>query len=331
SFQLKKVGEERIVRFLEEIIDKSNILGSNEDAVAQEWDGSILVANTDAISWESDILPNMTPFQIGKKVVSITVSDLAAKGAVPRIFMSSINLPSTEKLNVLLGIVNGMKEAAHFYGMKYLGGDLGTASEGVIAGFAIGFLSKGQILRRDGAKEADYVCITGKIGQTGVVINQIYQNKPLSALNPKWLNKLMEPTARAMEGRILSESGLVNASIDSSDGLAKSLWELASQSQKRIIITDLPVDKSIVDYATQNDLNLIDLVFYGGEEYELICCVPSNSFQLLRQKIVTLGSGFEKIGYITKGKGEVYLEKEGELIKLQRKGWWDTFASPFDT
>ncbi len=328
SYQLKEVGEGRIVEFLENFIDKSSILGGNEDAVAQEWHGSVLVANTDAISWKSDVLPNMAPFQIGKKVVSITVSDLAAKGAIPKIFMSSINLPFTEKVSVLLDIVNGMKEAAHGYGMKYLGGDLGTAIEGVIAGFVIGDLSTGQILRRDGSREGDLVCVTGKFGSTGVVIDYLHQKKPLHELPHKWLKKMMEPRAKVIEGRLLSESGNVTASIDSSDGLARSLWELATQSQKRIIITRLPIEESVLRFIKDNNLDPIDVVFYGGEEYELVFCVPPKSFRPLKQKLGASDSKIESIGYITEGKTGVYLEQERKLVELPRKGWWDSFRPP---
>ncbi|MFX1511011.1 MAG: thiamine-phosphate kinase [Promethearchaeota archaeon] len=328
SQTLQDIGEEQIIRLLAEIIDKSDFLGRNEDAIAQEWNYSTLVANTDAMSWKSDVLPNMTPSQIGKKIVSITASDLAAKGAIPKIFMSSINLPSTEKIKTLLDIAIGIKEGAHTYGMKYLGGDMGTATEGVIVGFAIGSAIKGHILRRDGVRDADCVCVTGKFGYTGAVIRNLNQNQSLQRIKPDWIKKLLEPTAKTIEGRILNESGEVNASIDSSDGLAKSLWELANQSKKRIIITELPVDKSVMDYASKNDLNLMDLVFYGGEEYELVFCMPLESFPILKQKLAHIGSEIEMIGYVTKGETGVYFEQKEKLVELPRKGWWDAFGSP---
>ena len=108
--------------------------------------------------------------------------------------------------------------------------------------------------------------------------------------------------------------------MDSSDGLSTCLNELSIQSRKKFVIKKLPVNSDLIDYATKNKLNLSNLIFNGGEEFELVCTVsPKNLakiYRIAKKKKINL---FE-IGYVTRGKN-VVSESHGKRLTVLDKGW----------
>ena len=65
--------------------------------------------------------------------------------------------------------------------------------------------------------------------------------------------------------------------MDSSDGLSTTLIQMSNQSKKRFVINELPTERDVFDFANSNNLDANDLIFNGGEEYEIVATVsPSN-------------------------------------------------------
>ena len=61
--------------------------------------------------------------------------------------------------------------------------------------------------------------------------------------------------------------------MDSSDGLSSTLGEMSRQSKKRFVITRLPSEKDVFDFADSNRLDVNNLIFNGGEEYEIVATI----------------------------------------------------------
>ena len=75
----------------------------------------------------------------------------------------------------------------------------------------------------------------------------------------------------------LKNKNYFSSSMDSSDGLSTTLNEISDQSKKRFVINKLPTERDVFDFANSNNLDVNDLVFNGGEEYEIVATVnPSN-------------------------------------------------------
>ena len=108
--------------------------------------------------------------------------------------------------------------------------------------------------------------------------------------------------------------------MDSSDGLSTTLEELARQSKRKFIITNVPAKADIFDFAAVNRLSAMNLIFNGGEEYEIIATVnPSNLTKIKKYAKIHHIQLYE-IGYVAKGNG-VYLQKNGRFMKIKDKGW----------
>ena len=112
----------------------------------------------------------------------------------------------------------------------------------------------------------------------------------------------------------------MTSSIDSSDGLSTCLHELSKQSKKKFIITKLPTNEDVVEFSKKNKIDLKNLVFHGGEEFELVFTVKPRDLTKLhkigkRNKIDVF-----EIGKVTKGNG-VFFKNNKELTKIIDKGW----------
>ncbi|MEM3609948.1 MAG: AIR synthase-related protein, partial [Candidatus Anstonellales archaeon] len=68
-----------------------------------------------------------------------------------------------------------------------------------------------------------------------------------------------------------------NSSIDSSDGLAVSLHEIAQKSNVGIEIYNMPITREAEYFAKKNGIDPFELVFYGGEEYILIVTISEKN------------------------------------------------------
>jgi thiamine-monophosphate kinase len=316
---IKELGERALLDKFEQLVDQGD-LPFNDDAVAFSLDDKeSLVVNIDTFVAKTDALPNMTFFQMGAKAVTMAISDLAAKGVQPQYLVASGNFPENLTVKETLEIVQGIRDTAHSYNTKFLGGDTNAADEISLTVTVFGRVKKSLLITRSGAKEGDIICTTGNFGLTGAGF-KIFLDKYKASKEEmnSFYKAVYEPTARVNEGLSLSNSGKITSCIDSSDGLAWCLKEiLRSQENLGILITQLPVADEVRSFAAQNELSILDLVFYSGEEFELVFTIGKKDLSKLENKL-----SFLIIGELTtKNPGKIFFDKKDELIEISPKGW----------
>lgn len=311
-----------------------NVLTGNEDAVAwhtpEKFKNQLYVCNVDTMAWSSDALPtDMTLEEFGAKLVSITLSDLVAKGAQPHFFLCSINGPIIHRSR-MKEIVTGIRNKCHLFGVAYLGGDLNgtpnSSSEWVLTGVGIGFVSKKSLIKRSTAQIGDIICVSGPFGYTGLGYAHFLEKKiDLPAdhvILSKIREKLINPQLRIE--LLLFLRKYATSAIDSSDGLAISLFHLSQASNVQINVDALPVpkkfsvDKTFKAFAKEHKLDLLDIIMYAGEEYEIVFTVKESDYDLmcseLQEKNLTQPI---KIGKVKQGSTGVFYKNQ----LLQIKGW----------
>ncbi|MHA2327028.1 MAG: thiamine-phosphate kinase [Candidatus Hodarchaeales archaeon] len=280
------------------------------------------------MSRDSDFLPLQTWEQIGAKLVVITFSDLAAKGAKPEIFLSSLVLERTLKEDDLKKIAMSIQETSHKYGTRYLGGDLGSSTETVLTGVGVGSIREGKILTRREAKPGDIVCVTGQFGLTSLGLDYLLspESRKFDRISDDLLKLavelLYEPHPRITEGVLLSENNLATASIDSSDGLAISLHWLSEASNVGFLIDKLPIHPEL-ESSLDSFEKIVKSTMFGGEEYELVFTIPPEKitnleflFQEHHCKFITIGKCIDSQG--------VFITQNNTTTSIPMRGW-DTF------
>ena len=108
--------------------------------------------------------------------------------------------------------------------------------------------------------------------------------------------------------------------MDSSDGLSTTLNEMSSQSKKKFVITEMPTEKDLFDFATSNKLNSDDLILNAGEEYEIVATTSKSNLPKIKKDAKKHRIKMYEIGYVTKGRG-VFYKKNGRVIRIKDKGW----------
>ena len=132
--------------------------------------GHDLVLTADAVVAGIHYFPDDPPASIARKALGVNLSDIAAKGAVPRGFLLTLALPDdwTEAwLAELLGRARPRRAAEA--GCPLLGGDTVRSGGPALIGVSlIGEVPAGAIVRRTTARIGDRICVTGTIGDAAL-------------------------------------------------------------------------------------------------------------------------------------------------------------------
>jgi len=293
----------------------ANPLGLDEDAVAFKLaDERYLIINVDTFVRKTDAPPQMNYYQMGFKVVVMTISDLLAKGAIPSFLLLSISAPPDLSDNELESIVMGVKAACERYRAHFLGGDLGAADDIILTGIGVGFSSK--LIPRNGATPGDTVWATGMFGLTGAALHHFLKegHAPKTLLSTI-IGAYFYPPLSVEDGMAISKIAV--AAMDSSDGLAVTLNTIARMSKVRIELETIPIAKEALEYAKINKIDPYELALFAGEEFEIIFTVRD----LADNEVIKIFQECNartpiKIGRVVEGSG-VYFRG----MKIPERGW----------
>ncbi|MEX2015941.1 MAG: thiamine-phosphate kinase [Candidatus Hydrogenedentales bacterium] len=211
-----------------------------------------------------------TPQDLGWKAVSVSLSDIAAMGGVPRFAVATVAARPDMDADALAGVVQGMVAACESAGAALVGGDT-TRSDGglVLDTFVLGEAPGGRYITRAGAQPGDIIAVTGWPGRSAAGLHALEHG--LEA--PDELVKAhTRPQARLQAGQWLREQLGVHALIDVSDGIVQDAGHIAERSHCAIDIDNktLPIHDLLRDYCGEHGLNANDLALTGGEDYELL-------------------------------------------------------------
>lgn len=319
-----ELGERKVIQLIEETLEKmpKMPIPFGDDVSAYDLgDGKLAVLKTDMLVGKTDIPPGMSIYQAARKAVVMNISDFAAKGVKPLAALVSLGLPLDLTNRDIEQIGKGLNAGAREYNTYVIGGDTGEASDFIVSVMLFGTTSKDRIALRSGAKPNDILAVTGLFGNTSSGLKLLIDNyKASKRIRRTLLNAVYLPHARLREGLALTESQSVSASIDSSDGLAWSLHEIMRASQIGFIIDHVPASKEAQIFAASNNLDLLDLVFYGGEEYELVVTIKYDSWRKAECAIKDAGGELIRIGKVT-SKDEILLNGEGRKQNIESKGY----------
>jgi thiamine-monophosphate kinase len=283
---------------------------------------NLVVLKTDMLVDKTDVPPNMSVWQACRKAVVMNVSDFAAKGVKPIAMLVSLGLPeklATEKNAEQIG--KGLNAGAREYDAYIIGGDTNEASHLVINISLFGTAKKSTLMLRSGAKPDDLVAVTGVFGKTAAGLKILVEGlKVPKRISRILVDSVLMPYARLKEGLALSQTKAVSASIDSSDGLAWSLHEIAKASNVGFLINSLPTAKEMKGFARMNKLDPLDLTLYGGEEYELVLTIKPKFWEKAEKAVERVGGKLLPIGKVTAEK-QVLLEIDGKRSIIEPRGW----------
>jgi len=161
--------------------------------------------------------------------VLINVSDLAAAGAKPVAFTSSVEAPNTMPVESFRQFFQGMAAACKSLGIPNAGGNIEMHPDLNVTVPAIGMAEVGNGLKRSGCKPGDRVVV---IGPCGRFISTYLRAKfgGFDHLSTEEREVLCHPRPKTGEMLALSSVGVVSSATDNSDGILGCLMNIADAS-----------------------------------------------------------------------------------------------------
>jgi thiamine-monophosphate kinase len=283
-----------------------------------------LILKCDMLVESTDVPPGMKPWQIARKSVSACVSDLSAKGIKPRVSLISVGIPKKYSKTEIEELAKGLQIASKEFDVMIVGGDTNESKELIIDCCMLGFSEDcaSQLPGRNGAKPGDLVVVSGEFGYTSSGLKILTNNaKAYGEFKDNAISSVIKPKPAQKFG--LSLAKFFSASMDSSDGLSISLYELARQSEVNFLIDDIPSAKGVYHFARNNHLDYKSLIFYGGEEYEIVATIPLENLKDAKSTARRSKLRLLIIGKVEKGEGKVFLldTKTGKQTQLENMGY----------
>jgi thiamine-monophosphate kinase len=329
--QIGNLGEIELIRIIEDLVLKKTgktILA--DDSFFFKLNGlnaeENIILNSDMLVSTTDIPPLMNFYQIGRKSVIINVSDLIVKGVKPKGLIISLGLPRTIKKTEFTDLLNGIIDYSSVFDLDYIGGDINETKELIISPTVFGFKNSSKVIYRKGLKVGDILVANNKFGLTGVgfdiLLNKGGDFDEIQSYNRSILS-VLEPNVSGVEASLLSEKGLATSSIDSSDGLFKSLQDLMISNPKlgfEIYFNDDLIDQEAIKYANNFNVSLEELIFNGGEEFIHLFTVDPKDFNTAQNGIQLRNGQIFSIGRVI-SEENIYIIQEGKKKQIKNYGF----------
>ena len=308
---MKKLSEKKIIQ----LMNKKKI--HSEDVEIFKLGNEQCAVCVDTLVESTDIPKGSRLSDISRKSVVSSLSDFAAKGIIPKFCIISLTLPRTISKKQIQELSKGFSSACKEFKIQLLGGDTNQGNE--ISIHVVVFGNVKNFIKRKDAKVGDIICTTGPFGYTSSAL-EIIMNKRKSdkTFSTKSKNLFFKPKPRLKFGQ--ESADYITSSMDSSDGLSSCLNELSNQSKKKFLIKKIPTNKDIIKFSEENKINLNELVFNGGEEFELVFTVTPKNLKKIHRLAKKNKINIFEIGHVSKGKGVLFDEGNDSFI-IKDNGW----------
>ena len=260
------------------------------------------------------------PLSLGKKTVSVNLSDIAAMGGNPRFFLLSLAIPPAMTLDFLDTCIKGMLQRAEQFGVHLIGGDTCSSSGPLVISLTVlGEQTPELLVRRSGAQPGDRICVTGTIGDSALGLRLLQQGERQGNA----ILRHLDPEPRVLEGLALAEAAIPSSMIDLSDGLLADLGHILDLSTvgAQIFSEALPLSETFREHFPVVMENALSLALAGGEDYELLFTVPPEKIPKVFPLLDKLGTRVSVIGTITAERNLAVIGPDGREISLNRKGF----------
>jgi thiamine-monophosphate kinase len=304
---------DRIARHFRPLAGPGALDLQDDAAVLMPPAGRELAIAADAMVAGVHFLPSDPPDLVARKLLRVNLSDLAAMGAEPLGYLTTISVPRDTPDSWFAAFAAGLAFDQAEFGIAVLGGDCTSTPGPVSLSLTIlGHVAPGCAIRRSGARAGDEVWASGTIGD-GALGLLAAQGK-LPDRDGYLAGRYRLPLPRLG----LARAGLTNAAMDVSDGLVQDLGHLcrASGVSAEIAAADVPLSPQ---GRAAGDLTRC---LTGGDDYELLMAVSPQNVGAFRAHAASLRIAVTKIGRFADGPAKVrVIGPDGAPMQFGAGGW----------
>jgi thiamine-monophosphate kinase len=286
----------------------------------------------------------VTPARLlGRKAMSVNLSDIGAMSGVPRYALVNLCLPAACPVEFVDNLYEGLIERAAEVGVGIVGGNLSATPGPIVISVTLLGVGDRPILRK-GVKVGDLVVVTGGLGASaeglrllregvrladdGVVINTGIWTPSSETPLGRCVRAHLDPTPPLAFARAMSETpGTVRAMMDISDGLSMDLIRMCAENSVGAVIDPLavPVDPAVAKIERARGGDPLPLALHGGEDYQLLLAVSPDSIDAVRDMAFVWDLPITVVGQFVVGAPVVSVQV-GEWIEPLRSQGFDHFG-----
>ncbi len=317
---LGALGERQLLRHIQARVPAVNgaVVGIGDDAAAVEIGPLALVATDSLVEGVHFLREAMPPRLLGRKALSVNLSDIAATGGLARYATVSLCLPSGIELRWLDSLYDGLLERAAEADVGIVGGNIARRAEGVVVDVTL-IGDAGRLLLRNGARAGDHVVVTGALGAAAEGVRLIAEGARLDdegelTASGVWtessrdavlacLRAQLDPRPPLALARSIAERGFAHGGMDLSDGLSSDLSELCRQSGVAAVIdaAAVPADARMASLEKARGGDALALALHGGEDYQLLLAVGRDELARVKELARVWGVEASAIGEFVAG------------------------------
>ena len=329
----KELGEFGLINRLSshlEFLAPDSIQSIGDDCAAYQVNSSKNeLISTDALVEDIHFkLSTTTPKALGRKSLSVSLSDIAAMGGTPKRALVTLGVSKKISVSFLDRLYSGFNEICNQFQVELAGGDTVSSPKCFFINIAVIGEAK-RIFTRKGAKPGDLIFVTGTLGNSSLGLKLLKKKKRTSKDHKFLIRKHLDPTARVKEAAILSRSKVdISSMIDISDGLVQDLYHIckASKVGARIHEDLLPQSPEFLRTCDKNLVPPLPLVLNGGEDYELLFTLPADGVKKMNRQFLKAQALVTQIGEITLKQKKVSLKmRDGKTKTLQESEGFNHF------
>ncbi len=297
-------------------------LGLTDDAaVLPQRGGADLVVTTDTMVESVHFLASEPAGVIGRRLLRVNLSDLAAMGAQPVAYFLDLTLSDRIDDAWLEDFAAGLARDQAEFSVVLLGGDT-TRTPGplTLSITALGEVPAGEAVRRGGARAGDVVMVSGTIGDALLGLGALVSGAAGGSADGLSARYQL-PIPRLRLGAALR--GIDTAMADVSDGLVADLGHIAEASglDAEIDATRVPMSAAARAAVEAGDAEIADLLT-GGDDYELVFAIAPDRIGEAEQVAAAAGVAVSSIGRMTGAGGKVsVIGADGRALSLKRTGY----------
>jgi thiamine-monophosphate kinase len=332
---IDKLGKFGLIEHLNKrnkLVHESTITGIGDDAAVIDPKGYLTLVSTDLLLEGIHFNLIYSPLKhLGYKAVIRAISDIYAMNGNPGQLLVSLGISSKFSVEQVSELYDGIYLACEKYSVDLAGGDMTSSLTGLTIGVtAVGRALADDIVRRDGAKPNDLICVTGDFGAAFMGLQLLERERKLFIKD-----KVTQPDLSGYEyivGRQLKPEIPVKAinelraegirptsMIDVTDGLASDLLHICKLSGTgcRIYYSKVPIDYETSRIAEEFNVDPMTPALNGGEDYEMLFTVPLDLFEKVK-----LVSSVKIIGHMTSpGTSFSIVGDDGSEVAITSMGW----------
>jgi thiamine-monophosphate kinase len=277
--QVRELGEQALLKRLYAFCPPE--LVGDDAALLRVAEDHFLVVTTDLLVDRVHFSDRTTSAaDVGWRATTANLSDLAAMGAMPLGITVGLGLPGELSVAWVEQLYQGIVACLQPFKAAIVGGDVCRSSVTTVSITALGQVPTNRTITRDQAKPGDVILATGVHGASRAGLELLLHPEQGQSLEPLERSRLIQahqrpyPRLDVIKTLACLYPAFRIAGMDTSDGLADAVLQICQSSHvgAQLQRRQIPLPPGITDWITETQA--IDWALYGGEDFELVLCLP---------------------------------------------------------